>query len=457
MRDGSPKAPNTHDTIVALATPQGRSAIGTIRASGPMAVEMVREYLHVREGLSPRRATLGRWVRRDGTTLDEVVATWFKGPSSYTGEDVIEISAHGSPRILRTMLEDWVAAGARLARPGEFTIRAVAAGKMDLVQAEAVRDFVDAETAEQSRIARLQMGGSLSRALGSTKDGLIDVVARLEAEIDFAEDDVETSPNDIIADRIAAIATMVRELLGSYEYGKAVRDATGLAIVGRPNVGKSSLFNVLVGFDRAIVTPIAGTTRDIVTETVEICGLPVRCTDTAGVRETTDEVEQIGVRRTHEAIADADLVVAVFDSSEAESSEDGQLIDRLRDLKPIWVLSKSDLERKFDVRDFLPEAPLLVSSANGSGVEALRDAIQSRLHATAPGHSAIVTNVRHATGLKQCLDALEHASHAARGRVPHEMVLVDLYQALAAIGALTGEVVTDDILDRIFTTFCIGK
>jgi len=389
--------------------------------------------------------------------IDEVVVTYFAKPHSYTTDDIIEISAHGSPVILRHIVELCIAAGARLAEPGEFTMRAFLNGRIDLTQAEAVRDLIDSQTLYQAKVAAQQLEGALSRRLQPIKQKLVELIATLEAGIDFAEDDVSVMPDAAILTHIAAVRAPLEQLSTSFAYGKIVHEGLTLAIVGRPNVGKSSLFNRLVERERAIVTATPGTTRDLVSETVALGGIPVKLVDTAGIRPAEDEAESIGIRKSREALADADLVLVVLDASQAESAEDAELISQASQRPAIIVANKSDL--------IVPEGrlnptPLISTSAlTGEGIAELRAEILRHVAGDtgAGAEAGFLTNVRHQGLVWDSLSALQAATDAVAARVPHEMLLMDLYNALRPLDAITGATTTDDILNLIFSTFCIGK
>ncbi len=309
---------NLDDTIVAIATPPGRGGIGVVRLSGPEARSIASMMLRLKHDLQPGRVVFAELLDVDtGERLDEAVVTLFAKPHSYTTDDVVEISSHGSPVVLRHIVEMSLARGARMAEPGEFTMRAFLNGRLDLTQAEAVRDLIESQTLYQSKVAAQQLEGALSRRLQPIKKKLVDLIAVMEAGIDFAEDDVSVLPGDQILARIAAVQEPLEKLKASFAYGKVVHEGFTLAIVGRPNVGKSSLFNCLVERERAIVTATPGTTRDLVTETVAIGGIPVKLIDTAGIREAADEAESIGIRKSYEALAEADMVLVVLDSSQS--------------------------------------------------------------------------------------------------------------------------------------------
>jgi tRNA modification GTPase len=391
------------------------------------------------------------------TRIDEVVVTYFAKPHSYTTDDIIEISAHGSPVVLRHIVELCVAAGARLAEPGEFTMRAFLNGRIDLTQAEAVRDLIDSQTLYQAKVAAQQLEGALSRRLQPIKQKLVELIALLEAGIDFAEDDVSVMPNATILEHIAEVREPLQQLSASFAYGKIVHEGLTLAIVGRPNVGKSSLFNRLVERERAIVTATPGTTRDLVSETVAIGGIPVKLVDTAGIRDALDEAESMGIRKSMEALADADLVLIVLDASQGQTAEDAKLLRLAANRPGIVVGNKSDLGTSQEPA--LRSQQVLTSAVTGEGISELRGEILRHIggEAGAHGESGFLTNVRHQGLIQESLAALDAAKNAAAGKVPHEMLLMDLYNGLRPLDNITGATTTDDILNLIFSTFCIGK
>lgn len=434
------------DTIVAIATPPGRGGIGVVRVSGVGARGIVEQVLGAPLG-AVRVATLRKMV-------DPVVVTYFAGPQSYTGEDVVEISCHGAPVILRHVVEQCVGAGARLANPGEFTLRAMVHGRLDLPQAEAVRDLINASTLYQARVAARQVGGSVAKVVRPIKEMLLELIALLEAGIDFADDDVSVAPDAELLRRLGPIAVEVERLARSFDYGRLVHGGVTLAIVGRPNVGKSSLFNRLLDQDRAIVTDIAGTTRDLVAETASLGGVPVRFVDTAGIRAGGDLVEALGIERSLQAMADADLTIVVVDGSVELAAEDERILEKAEEQgRHLVVLNKSDLEGKVE------REGLRVSAKTGEGVEELRAAILGAIgHASAGEHEfSFITSLRQAELFRASGEALRKAEQAVGQRVPHEMLLLDLYEALWPLDAVTGATTADDILNRIFSTFCIGK
>jgi tRNA modification GTPase len=439
------------DTIVAISTPPGRGGLGVVRLSGRDARAIAELILRFSAEGAWRswHARIAELLDRDGHVVDQVVVTFFEAPRSYTAEDLIEISCHGSPVVLRHAVERALAAGARLAEPGEFSLRAYLNGRIDLPQAEAVRDLIDATTLYQARVAAQQVYGSVSRRIAPAKEQLVELIALLEAGIDFAEDDVSVAPAAEILRRLSPVQSGLQQLAESFRYGGLVRSGLTLAIVGRPNVGKSSLFNRLLEQDRAIVTDIPGTTRDLVSETASIGGIPVKLYDTAGIRESSETVEALGIERSFQAIADADLTLVVVDASQPLSQENQSLIARAG--RCLVVGNKCDLGVCRD--------ELHTSAITGQGIAELRRAI---LDAVAPKgafeqETGFITSLRHEQLLRESLEYLENASAAVAAGIPHEMLLLDLYAALRPLDAITGATTADDILNRIFSTFCIGK
>jgi len=476
----------TSDTIAAISTPPGRGGIGIVRLSGLQAASIAAQLVAPHQPLEHARARLAdvldvdnsRTVRDESMRIDEAVVTFFAAPNSYTAEDVVEIAAHGSPVVLEFLLRRALELGARLAEPGEFTQRAFLSGRLDLTQAEAVRDLIDAQTLTQARQAASQMGGALSRRVAPVKQELVELIALLEAGIDFAEDDLDVTPQAEIARRIDELKPPLTALEASFARGRIVHDGLTLAIVGRPNVGKSSLFNRLVERDRAIVTATPGTTRDTVTERISLGGIPIELVDTAGfregARELLEEAEQLGIRRSHEALADAALVLVVLDATQPRNDEESRLLSAVEGRPAIVAANKSDLlEKPFssgselgapgpshlgtgeaasDGLTFLP-----TSALTGEGIAELREKILSLASGGAAAEPAMLTNLRQHQAVATSLSALADAAKANAGGIPHEMILLDLYRALWALDSLTGQTTPDDILNLIFSTFCIGK
>jgi tRNA modification GTPase len=447
------------ETIVAISTPPGRGGIGIVRLSGSHALEIAQGLVRVGSALEHARARLAEVIDPESALrIDEAVVTYFGRPHSYTGEDLVEIAAHGSPVVLEMLVRTALRAGARLARPGEFTERAFLAGRIDLTQAEAVRDLIEAQTLYQARVAAEQMGGALSRRVQPAKQKLVELIALLEAGIDFAEDDVEVTPDQEIVTRIDTISNELKILARSFEHGRMVHAGLRLAIVGRPNVGKSSLFNRLLERERAIVTATPGTTRDLVTDRLSLAGIPVELVDTAGLREAKNEAEVIGIRKSREALAEADVVLVVLDASVPLRNDERELIASLEGRRALAVRNKSDLNIGADVPPDLPIASVATSALTGEGVQTLRDTLaESVRNPAGESESGVLTSLRHFEAVSGALASLGAASHAVGQKIPHEMLLLDLYAALRQLDSLTGETTADDILNRIFSSFCIGK
>jgi len=444
-----------HDTIVALSTPPGRAGLGIVRLSGADAKLIAERTLRFRAGheWEPWAAAIAELRDDEDRLVDRVVVTFFAKPRSYTAEDVVEIACHGSPLVLRHCVERACRQGARLAEPGEFTLRAFVNGRIDLPQAEAVRDLIESTTLYQARVAAQQSEGSVSRRIRPIKEQLLELIALLEAGIDFAEDDISVAPAAEILRRIESIQAPIAALIATFDYGRLVHGGMTLAIVGRPNVGKSSLFNRLIEQDRAIVTAIPGTTRDLVSEVASIGGIPVRFVDTAGLRESQDQIEKLGIERSYQAMADADVTLVVFDLSEPlEAAADLAILERAqRQGRYVLAGNKCDLP----VRAEMPEKYAAVSAVTGAGIGALR----AKITPAAPDQqeTGFLTSLRHEQLLKESVEALVQARKATEFGIPHEMLLLDLYAALRPIDAITGATTADDILNRIFSTFCIGK
>ncbi|MGD0893914.1 MAG: tRNA uridine-5-carboxymethylaminomethyl(34) synthesis GTPase MnmE [Terracidiphilus sp.] len=451
------------DTIAAISTPPGRGGIGIVRLSGPDAASIGSQLVRLRHPLEHAHARLAD-VLDDiecGTAssrVDEALVTWFAAPNSYTAEDVVEIAAHGSPVVLELLLKRALALGARLAEPGEFTQRAFLAGRLDLTQAEAVRDLIEAQTLTQARQAARQMGGALSRRVAPAKHALVELIALLEAGIDFAEDDVDVTSQAEIARRIGELTPQLAALEASFARGRIVHDGLTLAIVGRPNAGKSSLFNQLVERERAIVTASPGTTRDLVTERISLEGIPLELVDTAGLREGLEEAEQLGIARSREALADAALVLVVLDATQPLNDEEHRLLEAVEGRPALVVINKSDLAiGGAGTQQYAGIPALRTSALTGEGIPTLRERILALATGGAAEEPGMLTSLRHHQAVTTTLSALADAAQANTNGIPHEMILLDLYRALWALDSLTGQTTSDDILNLIFSTFCIGK
>jgi tRNA modification GTPase len=445
-------------TIVALSTPRGRGALAVIRLSGPGSLAIVRQ-MGATE-VEPRRATLTTLHRPNNTEiLDQVLATYFSAPHSLTGEDVVEISCHGSPAVVRSIIDTTLELGAVLAGPGEFTLRALSNGKINLAQAEAIRDLIAAQTEAAVKQASRQLNGELSNALGPFKEKLLEVIVLLESALEFVEEDIPAPRVNEIDCELASVSAGVEKLARTFSAGRLLQDGIRVTISGRPNVGKSSLFNGLAERERAIVTNVPGTTRDTLTEAIDLEGILVILTDTAGLRETIDGIEILGIERTRQAMSDSDLVLVVLDGSTELEPADHELIKQTENTRRVVVLNKSDLPgfgvSPSCVEDF---QPINVSARTGEGLSTLRSAILASLHSNGVDESSLlITNARHYDLLCSAQRELEAARAALRERYSEELVLVPLHNALKFLGQITGETTTEDILSQIFATFCIGK
>ncbi len=474
-----------NDTIAAIATPPGAGGIGIVRVSGADAFRVVLPLLRRPEGqqaLPPsHQLTYGHIIDpMTAEVLDEVLVAFMYGPRTYTCEDVVEIQGHGGPLLLRRMLRAVLAQGARMARPGEFTQRAFLNGRLDLAQAEAVMDLIGAQTEAVQRLAMQQLRGRLSEQIEAARYAMLGVIARIEASIDFPEEDVPTPQVEELQALIALAQQAVDALLAGSEQGRLYRQGLRTAIIGRPNVGKSSLLNALLRSERAIVTPIAGTTRDTVEEIANLRGIPLHLIDTAGITPTDDPVEQIGVQRSRTAAENADVVLLVCDGSELLTEPDHQVMMELQAMgfgtgpsnddttyrrgRPvIVVLNKADCVQQIELtalRHYWPHATFSkISALTGEGLAQLEDAIAELVLVgqTITGESMLVTSARHQEALRRSAEHLRAAHVSLVQHLPLDFVSIDLRSAYDALGEVTGETASDDLLDRIFSEFCIGK
>ena len=442
------------DTIVAIATPPGRGGLGVVRISGPDA-HAIAVQLTGRPGFEPRHATLT--TVGDVTVRDQAVVTYFPAPASYTGDDVVEISAHGSPVVLRAIVRRAMDLHARLAEPGEFTLRAYLRGRLDLVQAEAVADLIDAVTPLQARTAFDQLDGTLTARIRDIDATLFDMSARLEASLDFPDEGYHFVEPDRLASELAAVAARVRTLLSDAARGRLVREGATVAIVGPPNAGKSTLFNALAGADRAIVTDIPGTTRDLVSEIVDVDGIPITLVDTAGLRpQAVDAVEQEGMQRTRGAAGVADLLLVVLDRGNPLTADAGEVLAYTQSRPRVVIGNKADLPPAWTEAEAGPF--IAVSAATGGGLEQVRACIAGALGSSDPvTDTPAITNLRHVDLLERALTALARAEESARAIAPEEFVVADVMEARTALEEITGRRTVDDTLEAIFSRFCIGK
>lgn len=460
------------DTIAAISTPPGRGGIGMVRLSGSAALEMATSIVRIESGApmaAPNLAQFGRVVDpANGELIDEGIVTYFKAPRSYTGEDVVEITCHGSPIILARVLQMAINLGARIAEPGEFTFRAFFNKRIDLAQAQAVRDVINAQTWYQARVATNQLEGELSARLAPLKDAIIDVIVHLESSVEFVEEDISPEATSILLIKLGETIDALTTIADSFSFGRYVKEGFDLAIVGRPNVGKSSVFNRLIGSDRAIVTELPGTTRDALYESTSISGVPVRLIDTAGIRETTDLVESIGISRSRTAIADADISLLVLDASSPFGREDLELLDSVPEARRIIALNKTDLPNLLDEQIFdetgvhfaqWQDNVVSISALTGSGFDELTAKLFEQLagDAAAERDDIMLTDARQHAAIRKAVELLDDARELMIQRELEEIILLRLHAALVALGEITGETLTEDILGQIFSTFCIGK
>jgi tRNA modification GTPase len=453
------------DSIVALSTPPGRSGIGVVRISGPDSLRILRKLTG--EGTfdpQPNLLTLRTLCEPEsGETLDQALVCFFKAPHSFTGEDVVEFHCHGSPVLLRMIIDIALSLDARLADPGEFSLRAVTNGRMQLTEAEAIRDLIDAQTDAAAHQATRQLKGEISHRLQPVKDDLLKIIVRLESSLEFVEDDLPTVEQEGIQRQLRELVADLNSLAETFARGRLLHDGLKVAFVGRPNVGKSSLFNMLLGHERAIVTSVPGTTRDTIAEPIGIDGVPISLIDTAGIRSTADEIELIGVDRTRRAAADADLLIVVIDGSEPLTEEDRVVLKDGADKLHILAINKSDLGTSSSHNDLSKNdqnrvMALSVSAVTEAGLADLRAAILKPFANGSAAHEGLlITNARHHDLLLRCVAAIESSQKLLSERASEELILVGLHNALRYLGEITGETTADEILGRIFATFCIGK
>ena len=449
------------DNIVALSTPFGRSGIGVIRLSGASVLEIARKLVaDANFSPAPRRAGLRKiYEPTTREVLDEAVLTFYQSPNSFTGENVLEISCHGSPILLRKIVDAALQFDARLAEPGEFTLRALTNGKLNLSQAEAIRDLIDAQTVSAVRQAARQLGGELSNQLQPLKDELLNVVVLLESALEFVEDDLPDFAAENIKNKLGEINHSIENLADTFRAGRLLREGLKVALVGRPNVGKSSVFNGLIGQERAIVTEIPGTTRDSLRENLSIRGIPISLFDTAGVRESTDKVESIGVERTRRAIVDADVVVVVLDGSSPLQPEDFDVLRSTEESLRLIAINKIDLGCIIDSTAFLANEKIVeISAKTRTGLNSFQEEIIAPFATQDFENSAfLISDARHHDLLRRAQIEIYESLNLLSAKASEEIVLVGLHNALRLLGEVTGETTSEDVLTRIFSTFCIGK
>ncbi len=458
------------DTIAAIATPPGEGGIAVIRISGKNALEILSNLFKRATDVSVFEMKSHRLYRgqvfdpESGMVLDSVLSVFMKSPHSYTGEDVAEIHCHGGYLLSKKILELLFRQGSRPARPGEFTFRAFLNGKMDLTQAEAVVDVINAQTEESLKQAELQLQGVLSQQIGEFKEIVLDTLAEVEAQVDFPEEDIDPIVKNTLTQRTAELIERIDKLLSTYEQGRILKHGVYTAILGKPNVGKSSLLNQLLMKERAIVSPYPGTTRDFIEETVNVKGIPLRLVDTAGLRATAEEVEKLGVELAKKKGKEAELIIAVVDGSVKLDEDDFEVLKDIEASKSVLVINKSDLAAEIaeeDISEFIPKERILKTSAKlGSGIEELKSKIRDVLlgkESRMEGAEIVITELRHKLALQKSNEGLISFLKALETGKSPEFLAVDLRFALDSLGEMTGEITTEDVLGRIFSKFCIGK
>lgn len=451
-----------NDTIAAISTPFGEGGIGVIRISGPDALAIGQKAFRASKGLKERYLNYGQISGLDNELIDTGFLIFMLGPRSYTGEDVVELQCHGGTLVLKKALEAVLRCGARPAGPGEFTKRAYLNGKLDLAQAEAVIDLIRAKTEAGLSSAQSRLSGTLSSKIGEVKSHLFRLLTHIEAELDFSEDEVDALPDEAFLEGLSLAEGALRKLLSTYEEGKVIRDGVKVLILGRPNVGKSSLLNILLKEERAIVTPVPGTTRDIIEEVINLRGIPVLLMDTAGLRKTRSRVESLGVKAAMERVKDAQLVLFVVDASSKSFAGDIEILKSIEGKKVIVVANKTDLAKDPKI-DIDGHKVVFISALKSIGIEELKDEVYKEAvgHAfapsldTAPGE--VVVSARHKIALERCLEGIQKTEKALKGGLAREFVATDLRWSIDRLGEITGETTTEDILEEIFNNFCIGK
>ena len=455
------------DTIAAISTAHGTGGIGIIRISGEKAFEIAEALFKGKKPFSQIKShtlNYGKMLDpRDGTTIDEILLSKMKRPNTFTREDVVEINCHGGIVVLKTILEQVVKQGARLAEPGEFTQRAFMNGRIDLSQAEAVIDLIHAKTLESSKAAVTQLEGKLSKVLKSVRSKLIELIAHIEVTVDYPEDDIEEITGQKVISEITEIREKLEDIIRGFEKGRVIREGINVVIAGRPNVGKSSLLNELVGKNKAIVTDIPGTTRDIIEEYININGIPVRIIDTAGLRETTDVVEKIGVEKAEKALEIADLVIVMIDASQGINQEDHRIIEKTKDKNKIILVNKIDLVNEkiiHNIENEMEEKNIIQTSIEkGVGIQALENRITEMFlkGKIDVNNELLITNIRHKELIDKALKSIHEACIAHNSEMPLDCIAIDIKNSAEYIGEITGESVREDVMKQIFSRFCLGK
>ncbi len=444
------------DTIVANATPLIPSAVSIVRISGKNALNIGKKIFR-KDNLEPRKVYYGKFYSHTGEVIDEGLLIFFKAPNSFTGEDVIELHTHGSVPVIKKIIEEAIFYGARFAKPGEFTKRAFLNGKIDLTQAEAIAQLIEAKTERASKIAINMLEGKLSKQINSLRNILLELMALIEAELNFPED-VESVDNNLIREKLQQVIDSIDRLISTYKKGQILTNGIKLAIVGRPNVGKSSLFNALVGYERAIVSEYQGTTRDFIEETISIKGIPVKLLDTAGLRHTEDKVEKIGIEKAKEKLNEADIIIFVFDASEGWTKEDEDIYEEIKQKNPIIVGNKIDLLLDKNQRNNIFKNIIYVSSKTKQGISSLEDKIFETLNIKESSDEEIYINLRHYKALEKSKEILENSlKNLEMLKDQKEILMLDIQEAEKYLEEIVGQITTEDVLENIFSNFCIGK
>ena len=452
-----------YDTIAAISTAVGESGVSIIKVSGDRSKEIVSKIFKIKSKTdfmeaAPWTIQYGHIIGADDEIVDEVLVSFFQGPKSFTAEDVVEINCHGGRVATESVLNEVFQAGARPAEPGEFTKRAFLNGRIDLSQAEAVIDIIQAKTDLSMKAALEQSGGKLSAEIKEIRDSILNLLAFIEVTVDFPEEDLEFTTGQEVSEKLSELLQKVGSLIRTSEEGKIIRDGLSIAIIGKPNVGKSSLMNALLKENRAIVTDIPGTTRDIIEEYLNIDGIPIKITDTAGIRETDDVVERIGVDRSKSKIDEADLIVFVLDSSRPLDQEDIDIIEYIKDRKIVTLVNKVDLEEKLKLEGYDLGETIQVSALNGYGLNELKDKIkQLFFHGQVEAKDYMVTNRRHKEALMRANEKMHAAKTAIDQGISLDLAAIDLNASWNYFGEITGDTLSEDLVDKIFSDFCIGK
>ncbi len=447
----------TKDTIVANATPLIPSAVSIIRISGKDALKIGQSIFSKKEDIKPRKVYFGKFKDSEGNIIDEGIFIYFKAPYSFTGEDVVEIQTHGSVPVVKKIINEAIKLGARFAEPGEFTKRAFLNGKIDLTQAEAIAQLIEAKTEKASQAAVNILEGKLSSQVRRLRDALMNIESLIEAELNFPED-VEEMPLESIKNDLDNVIRQIKQLLSTYKKGKLITEGIKLAIAGRPNVGKSSLFNALIGYERAIVSDIQGTTRDFIEESFNIQGIPVKLIDTAGIRHSTDEIEKIGIEKTKEKIKEADIVLFVFDAFEGLTEEDLKIYEDIKHKSPIIVANKADLLLDKDRKKYYFKDIIFTSTKTQEGIQELENRIFNILGLTEDIDSEVYINLRHQEILEKSLKILEKVNNNLKDYENFkEILMLEIREAKEHLSEIIGEITTEDVLGNIFSSFCIGK